>query len=311
LNKLFALPIAALASVFAFALTASPASAQASRTWVSGTGDDVNPCSRTAPCKTFAGAISKTAVNGEINCLDPAGYGSVTITKSITLNCHGTNGSILNAGVPGITIAFDSFTDVRKTVNIRELDIQGFDTGTFGIRIIGTGTGTSVNIEDTVINGDFGSSATGIVDSRTNGNLFIKNTKVRNMGGAGVNLSATTPGLIRATLNEVMVSGSTTGLLLGAGTAATVTRSVFASNPTGISVSSSAQLNMDSSTVSQSTTVGVSNAGTVRLSNNDFSHNTVGTSGSASLTYSNNRFSNSGATVLTPIGSTSNPTGEQ
>ena len=72
--------------------------AQATRTWVSGVGDDVNPCSRTAPCKTFAGAISKTATNGEINCLDPAGYGAVTVTKSITIDCEDTQGSILAAG---------------------------------------------------------------------------------------------------------------------------------------------------------------------------------------------------------------------
>src|SRR3954470_18938633 len=93
---------------FAFlALTlafASASHAQATRTWVSGVGDDVNPCSRTAPCKTFAGAISKTAVNGEINCLDPGGMGTVTITKSITLDCTGTFGSILAAGTNGIII---------------------------------------------------------------------------------------------------------------------------------------------------------------------------------------------------------------
>src|SRR5690349_12599617 len=88
-------------------LYAAPAQAQASRTWVSGVGNDANPCSRTAPCKTFAGAISKTAANGEINCLDPGGFGVVTITKAITIACDGvtagvlaslTNGIIVNAG---------------------------------------------------------------------------------------------------------------------------------------------------------------------------------------------------------------------
>src|ERR1700746_474884 len=99
---------------------ATSAHAQASRTWVSGVGDDANPCSRTAPCKTYAGAISKTAVNGEINCIDPGGFGAVTITKSITIDCHEVFGSILSAGTDGINIAFDSFaaTDVRKTVNL-------------------------------------------------------------------------------------------------------------------------------------------------------------------------------------------------
>src|SRR5207342_1090294 len=81
-------------------LGSSIASAQATRTWVSGVGDDVNPCSRTAPCKTFAGAISKTAAGGEIDVLDPGGFGTVTITKSITIDCEETEGSILAAGVP-------------------------------------------------------------------------------------------------------------------------------------------------------------------------------------------------------------------
>src|SRR5712672_310823 len=74
--------------------------AQASRTWVSGVGDDANPCSRTAPCKTFAGAISKTAAGGEINCLDPGGFGGITITKAMTLNCHEIMGSVLVQGTP-------------------------------------------------------------------------------------------------------------------------------------------------------------------------------------------------------------------
>ena len=85
---------------------ASLAQAQATRTWVSGVGDDVNPCSRTAPCKTFAGAISKTAVNGEINCLDPGGFGAVTITKSITIDCKGGYGSILASGTTGVIKTF-------------------------------------------------------------------------------------------------------------------------------------------------------------------------------------------------------------
>src|ERR1700758_2394865 len=86
-------------------LASAPAHAQASRTWVSGVGDDANPCSRTAPCKTFAGAISKTAAFGEIDCLDPGGFGAVTITKSITLNCSSTIGSVLVAGTNGIVIS--------------------------------------------------------------------------------------------------------------------------------------------------------------------------------------------------------------
>src|SRR6185436_1868993 len=85
-------------------LCATGAFAQASRTWVSGMGDDVNPCSRTAPCKTFAGAISKTAVCGEIDALDPAGYGAITITKAITINGGSNMGYILFNGSPAIIV---------------------------------------------------------------------------------------------------------------------------------------------------------------------------------------------------------------
>src|ERR1700730_2828270 len=95
-----------VAMTFALCLPTAPAQAQASRTWVSGVGDDVNPCSRTAPCKTWAGAISKTANGGEIDALDPGGFGAVTITKSITLDGGGGQvASILLAGTNGINIS--------------------------------------------------------------------------------------------------------------------------------------------------------------------------------------------------------------
>src|SRR4029077_10913147 len=98
-----------LGAVAACAVTmlflAEPASAQATRTWVSGVGDDANPCSRTAPCKTFAGAISKTAPAGEINVLDPGGFGAVTITKSITISSEGFEAGVLVSGTNGIVIS--------------------------------------------------------------------------------------------------------------------------------------------------------------------------------------------------------------
>src|SRR5437879_9044948 len=101
--------------------------AQASRTWVSGVGDDANPCSRTAPCKTFAGAISKTAAGGEIDALDPAGYGAVTITKSITIDGSHTLASVLAAGTNGIII-----NAAGIDVTIRGLTINGNTTGIKG-----------------------------------------------------------------------------------------------------------------------------------------------------------------------------------
>src|SRR5690348_15405159 len=126
-----------LATIVAFAFTllaAVPAHAQATRTWVSGVGDDANPCSRTAPCKTFAGAISKTASPGIINCLDPGGFGAVTITKSIQIDCTGTLGSVLSSGVQGIVI--NALTTDK--IILRNIDISGAGTtlGTNGINVV-------------------------------------------------------------------------------------------------------------------------------------------------------------------------------
>src|SRR6267142_5664869 len=95
-------PVAVLVLVLA-GVSPAPAHAQ-TRTWVSGVGDDANPCSRIAPCKTFAGAISKTFTNGEIDCLDPGGFGTVTITKAIEIDCLQFPGGILNAGSNGVIV---------------------------------------------------------------------------------------------------------------------------------------------------------------------------------------------------------------
>src|SRR3954464_9465099 len=108
--------------ILAVAGFATIANAQATRTWVSGVGDDANPCSRTAPCKTFAGAISKTASPGIINCLDSGGFGAVTIKKSITIDCTGSIGSALSSGVQGIVINTGLTTD---KVVLRNIDING------------------------------------------------------------------------------------------------------------------------------------------------------------------------------------------
>src|SRR5438477_8948203 len=106
-------------AVFVVLLACSTlAQAQATRTWVSGVGDDANPCSRTAPCKTWAGAISKTAEGGEIDALDPGGFGALTITKSITLDGGGGQvASVLAAGTNGIVVAAAS----NDVVTIRNL----------------------------------------------------------------------------------------------------------------------------------------------------------------------------------------------
>src|SRR5436305_12383807 len=118
MRKLTVLGIFLLASVMM--------NAQASRTWVSGVGDDANPCSRTAPCKTFAGAISKTAVDGEIDALDPAGFGAVTITKAITIDGSATGmAGILASGVVGAVTVNITANSGSNFVQLRSLSING------------------------------------------------------------------------------------------------------------------------------------------------------------------------------------------
>ena len=140
----------AIAAGFVVPLMASaPAHAQATRTWVSGVGDDVNPCSRTAPCKTFAGAISKTAAGGEINCLDPGGFGAVTITKSLTISCEGVTAGIVVSGGNGINVS----AGANDQVFLKGLDIEGLGTttGAIGLNGIKVNTAAVVQIEDCVI----------------------------------------------------------------------------------------------------------------------------------------------------------------
>src|ERR1044072_7090566 len=162
--------------VIAMTLAAAPANAQATRTWVSGVGDDANPCSRTAPCKTFAGAISKTAEFGEINALDPGGFGGVTITKSITIDGGSQIAGVLVSGTNAIIIN-GTADDV---VTLRNLDIDGVGTGLNGINIL---AGRAVIVENCQIYGFRSVSAGnghGIKDARTQGApniamLFVTN----------------------------------------------------------------------------------------------------------------------------------------
>jgi hypothetical protein len=136
-------------------LGTAPAHAQASRTFVSGVGNDANPCSRTAPCKTFAGAISKTAAGGEIDCLDPAGYGAVTITKSITIDCTPTLGSVLSALTNGINV-----NGVGIIVNLRGVVVNGIGTGLIGINFI---AGAALNLDRVTVMNINSGSATGVL----------------------------------------------------------------------------------------------------------------------------------------------------
>src|SRR5215470_1959430 len=157
---------------------------QASRTWVSGVGDDVNPCSRTAPCKTFAGAISKTAAGGEIDALDPAGYGALTITKAITIDGGGGQvASVLVAGTNGIVVQAGP-NDVVILRNLRLNGISGSGNGGFnGIRFL---SGKDLNVEDCVV---FGFTTNGLdiaLNQATQATVHVFHSIFKNNGQVGI-----------------------------------------------------------------------------------------------------------------------------
>ncbi len=217
----FTIKVLAIA-IFMFA-TVSIAQAQASRTWVSGVGDDVNPCSRTAPCKTWAGAISKTAACGEIDALDPGGFGAVTITKSITLDGTGTFASILASLVNGIIINAAA-TDV---VTIRGISINGFCNGISGINVLSAKT---VNVEDCVIfRFNTGNGIT--VNDPTGVNLNVRNTVIRDNTLAGINTTSS-GGNVNVTLEHVSLIGNGNGLHARSGSRVTARNCVFSNNAT-------------------------------------------------------------------------------
>jgi len=309
MNKFrFTIQILAVA-IFTFAFAAI-AQAQATRTWVSGVGDDVNPCSRTAPCKTYAGAISKTAVNGEISTLDPGGFGAVTITKSITI--EGTQGqgygSILFSGTTGVSIAYDSFSGealTQKTVRLRNLNINGSggsggsaSSGLRGIRISGgaNSDNSKVYVEDCVIDGAFGSPGRGIEDVRTGNGavLVVSNTTVRNMIGTGIHIGGNPS-------TRVSINGSRVNNCGGFGIAATggakvvIFDTVVASNPAvGIQADGGANIEVDHCVVSNNTTAGFAstNNSTIRVSNTTALNNNPLASifaGGAVSSYGNNQ----------------------
>jgi hypothetical protein len=209
-------------AIFMFAF-ASMAQAQATRTWVSGVGDDANPCSRTAPCKTFAGAISKTADCGEIDALDPGGFGAVTITKSITIDGTGTLAGILAAGTTGVIINAPS----DKVVTLRGLSINGACTGIRGINFIG---GKTLNVEDCVI---FRFTNEGIlINNATNNSvsLNVRNSVIRDNTGDGISTTATAGNFVKTTLDNVRSSGNGNGVHVKSNSKLTARNCVFSNN---------------------------------------------------------------------------------
>jgi parallel beta helix pectate lyase-like protein len=321
MKRRLAVPFAIAAAMVALFLNLAPASAQSDRVWVSHTGDDANNCSESAPCKTFQVAYGKASIHGEVDCLDSGDFGDVVISKSITIDCHsfgGITNNALGGDQVGIAIEFDYFSDPQPDtlpqVVLRNLTISGVDNGGDGILIQGAGAGSTVNVENCVINGNYSSSGfrSGITDERSRGALIISNTTVHNNGAVGILIKSPNNGSRRAVIRNTVVTNSAVGISVGANSEVAIINSEMSDNATaGLVVSASTgSATVDSTTIAHNG-FAFQNSGTVRLSNSNVMYNATGWTGVIN-TFTNNRFTNNGAVgPLVPIGSLSNPTGEQ
>ena len=276
-----------------FILSLSASAHAVSRTWVSGVGNDVNPCSRTAPCKTFAGAMSKTDSGGEISVMDAGGYGSVTVTKSVTIDGGGNNASILYTGVTGVSVN-DSATATPNTivVTLRRITMNGFGSGTNGVHFV---AGKTLNIEDCQI---FGSNTAAAAPngagirvglSVTGSNLNVKNTSIFK-NRIGITATTSAAGNVSMNINNCHIENNTSdGIFLDARAHATVrnTNSSF-NGGAGVSLNNNAanSATVEDSELNHNTLVGlfVGTGTTVRLGRSIVSQNGANFSNNGSIT---------------------------
>lgn len=313
--------LTALTFVFALVLTAAPAQAQATRTWVSGVGDDVNPCSRTAPCKTFAGAISKTAAGGEINCLDPGGFGTVTITKSITIDCENTQGSVLASSTNGVNVN-DSATGTPNTIKVilRGLSINGAGTtpGLSGVSFI---SGASLTIEDCIIQHFNTSPAAGVRISpggaavvRILNSQIIDNSLAATGAGVFVQWPSASTGNVKLEIENTQLTGNVnvafrvdTTNNTGSGVNATISNSLLSGSNAGIALNQPVgaapiTVMVTDSAIANNASFGIIANGTAArvrvggsvITNNGTAGNALG--GAAINSYGNNQINGNAAT---------------
>jgi len=275
--------IGAFAVVAIAAFGAGSANAQATRTWVSGVGDDANPCSRTAPCKTFAGAISKTANGGEIDCLDPGGFGAVTITKGMTIDCGGFTGGILNAGSNGVIIN----AGANDKIFLRNLSINGAGTGLDGVRFL---AGGQLSVHNVTI---FNMTGDGIeVAKAATGEVYVTDSYITNVN-RGVVL-ATSAGFLTVAMTNVTVANPTTNGVESStnNVFASIKNSTFVSGANGVIVSAgNGQVNLTSSLITNNATTGVNAASSgsiIRISDNVFASNAADLAVGAGATLATN-----------------------
>lgn len=198
----------------ALVLMTPPTNAQSLRTWVSGVGDDLNPCGRTAPCKTYAGAISKTAAGGEINCLDPGGFGALTITKSISVICDYTLGAVSSSGTNGFIIN----APAGSIVTLKGQDIECAGTGLNGIELVGVGV--TLHVHKVQVRNCRGGNGILIAPSSGSAKVFVADSYITDNGAtsanAGILVRATGGAIVDVSIQRVQLEANTNGVLADA-----------------------------------------------------------------------------------------------
>ncbi len=287
-----------LSALAAFLLTiafASQTNAQATRTWVSGVGDDVNPCSRTAPCKTFAGAISKTAAGGEINVIDPGGFGAVTITKGITIDGNGAHASILHSGTNGVIVN----ATANDVVILRNLSINGAGTtlGVDGIRYL---AGKELHVENCRLQrvSDDGIDVRLSSTVQASGFLKVLDTVISDAANASITIEPSNgEPVVSVVIERSQLTNGQFGIYAGGGSRVTIRNSIVSNQTlfglTAEAASGNSQLTAENNLITNCGT-GI-RAGTgatfTRLSNNVIYNNTTGlsVSGGTCNSFGNNK----------------------
>ena len=251
---------------------AAHAHAQATRTWVSGVGDDVNPCSRTAPCRTFAGTISKTAAGGEINCLDPGPYGGVTITKAMAIICDYTE-----AGVLGATITVNA--GANDVVFLSGLDIEAVGLAANGINFV---NGKALHVRHTIIRG---TTANGInfAPTTTSASLVVQDSVIAD-GVGGILVKPAAGFNATGSITDTQMDRNTFGLRVEDRGKITVVRSTASNNSANgmlvVATAAPAEINVVSSVSANNGTNGFQTNGaggaTIRLLNTGSFANATG-----------------------------------
>ncbi len=263
-----AVSIAVLGTILLPVLCTVPAYAQATRTWVSGVGDDANPCSRTAPCLTFAGAIAKTVAGGEIDALDPAGFGQLTITKSITIDGGGGVASVMSSSNTNGILVSAGATDI---VTIRNVQFQGnlgnsSSPGTAGLSGIEFNSGAMLNIDNCKIDGFNGYGILAVTSA--NAILNVTNTIITN-ATYGIGLSSS-GGALNGSIDHTTIRKASDGInAYGASVYFTVTNSAIVNAAvSGVVANTGAVLEIDSSSVTNNNNAFLAAGGIIRISRN-------------------------------------------